>query len=500
METDKKEFILNNLLNNKKPIARFFKRDNYFYLYDTGTNKILECYEKEYDIVNNILFGTKMNKEYSPDEINSVVDLLIELINKEKIFLDFGERTEFYSNEHLHYFEDNVKNKLSQMTFEVTDSCNMRCGYCVYNDFVNYTRNHGGNIMTIDVAQKGIDLLEGSSSKLDQVSIGFYGGEPLLNFKLIKDTVDYAKSKLSKKISFTITTNGLLLNDEIIDFLFENRFSILISLDGPFEIHDFYRKDKSGKGTFSTVIKNLKKVVQKYVNNEDKLLLSMVYAPPFSGKKIDYIKSLWDRYPWLERVLPSITYPENSTIPIDRRDESSEDLPLADWAFDNYKKAFSNGNKPDQLSKAILDSSLYRLVIRKIYNEPNEFIYPNGCCVPGARKVMVGFNGEIALCEKAHGLPKIGNVFNGIDYKMVEKIFITDYLNNSKEDCSKCWAKKLCNLCYLYAFNDNEFSIIKKRRQCENVRNSKMFLIHYFVRLLDINKEAFNYMKVITYS
>ena len=156
---------------------------------------------------------------------------------------------------------------LLQMILGVTEECNLACRYCVFSDVYSNTRNSSPKKMTIQTAKKALDyymqLLE-EGKKYNPVrdpSLGFYGGEPLLNFDLIRQSVTYLlETYPDEKISYHITTNGTLLTDEIIDFLIKNRFSISISLDGPENEHDRNRVYANGKGTFKDVIKNIKKI------------------------------------------------------------------------------------------------------------------------------------------------------------------------------------------------------------------------------------------------
>ncbi len=144
------------------------------------------------------------------------------------------------------------------ITLQVTQNCNLHCSYCAYSG--NYeNRSHKALNMDIETAKKGIDYLIEHSPDNEIVDIGFYGGEPLLTFNLIKECVAYAEKKAEgKNMMFNLTTNGTLIKPEMIDFFEKHNVSITISIDGPREIHDLNRKfAHSGTGSFDIMMKNL---------------------------------------------------------------------------------------------------------------------------------------------------------------------------------------------------------------------------------------------------
>lgn len=134
--------------------------------------------------------------------------------------------------------------------------------------------------MSLDTAKKSIDFLSNHSIDAKEIGIGFYGGEPLIEFELIKEIVAYAKEVFTgKPILFSMTTNGSLLNEEIIKFLKENGFNLMISLDGPKEVNDQNRIFPDGSGTFDVVMNNIKLIAKLYPTYANELSISMVMDP-----------------------------------------------------------------------------------------------------------------------------------------------------------------------------------------------------------------------------
>ncbi len=185
--------------------------------------------------------------------------------------------------------QSSIKN-LKQLTTEVTQACNLRCKYCVYGDFYPFQRKHSSKRIEPFVIEEGInyvyELINARNYK--EFQIGFYGGEPLLYFDLIKDIVSYVQKKFKGwKISFYLTTNGTLITKGMVEFFIKNRFNLAISLDGPKENHDVKRITPSGEGSFEKVYESLrliKEIDEKYFFS--KVSFSCVFSLDLSFKHL----------------------------------------------------------------------------------------------------------------------------------------------------------------------------------------------------------------------
>ncbi|WP_336247428.1 radical SAM protein [Methanothrix soehngenii] len=144
------------------------------------------------------------------------------------------------------------------------------CRYCSFSDFYEYNRGYSDKYMDFDTAKKAIDyfislLNEGKKyNPIRKPALGFYGGEPLLNFGLIKKCIEYIESIYNDyEIIYTITTNGSMLDKKRANWLMEHDFIIFVSLDGPEDEHDRLRIYENGKGSFRDVIKNVTRIIRK---------------------------------------------------------------------------------------------------------------------------------------------------------------------------------------------------------------------------------------------
>ncbi|MCP5101998.1 MAG: radical SAM protein [bacterium] len=510
-ESQRFSSIFKKLWQGDKPIVKLFRTEYGGYLYDPGTNKILGCGDVEYKLVENLISKDidqaveEVLSETTEEQFSEAAQKLVDAVEKEKILLTKSEGISFVTK-HYGHLEELCNDSLGQLILETTESCNLRCGYCIYNQFVPESRGHGTRHMELSTAFAAIDYLAVHGSHNEDIAVTFYGGEPLLRFSFIQSCVDYArKVNKGKKVRFSITTNATLITPEIAAYLAKEKFGVNVSIDGPQEIHDSYRVDTEGKGTFSRAIKGLKLLVDALGDRAKAMMqLRMVYAPPFSEGKLNAIAGMWDEYPWLEGIVPSITYPHPGSVPPEISAEPgafAEDLSMMDWAHDKYIADYKDKKESHPLIKGMIVQALVRVFKRPIYIDSMKEIYLNGCCLPAVRKIFVSVQGDIHLCERVNtDAPVLGNVKTGIDYERMKRIYIREYGEKSLDDCSKCWGQRLCGSCYLDGYSGHEFDLKKKRGRCRAHLYSAKKGLELYTTLLKIDPEGLNYISDIDFS
>jgi len=488
-----------------KPIAALFKTTSMHYLYDTGSNKVLQCESHVYNLLEYLLsldvktaiigYKGKFGVELFIDAAMKIKDA----VESEGILLSTGA-IQFGLGDHYGKFVEQIAHSLGMITLEITENCNLRCDYCLYNPHVEHAREHTAKEMTLETALKGIDYLKQHSSNKKKVAITFYGGEPLLRFDFIRLCVSYAQSIFKdKKLEFSLTTNGTCFTPEIVEYLYKKRFTVIVSIDGPEEIHDSNRRDIHGKGSFLRAIAGLKMLVEQYKEKaSERILLSMVYAPPFSENKINRIASLWDEYPWIPKSMGvNITYPSEGTLSPGKysAQDLEEDKELNDWGIEMFKQKYSGVKEIHPIASSIEEKKLAMFMQRRIFNSPFDKYFLNGCCLPGVRKLFISTDGTFRVCEKiSFKAPVIGNVSTGIDVESIKKNYIDEYENQCLPICSKCWAIRLCSLCYIHGFDKGNIDINKKLRACGAEKFLKAKLIKLFAALTENDPSALDYL------
>jgi uncharacterized protein len=490
---------------NLKPFVKLFQTEFGNYLYDPGTNKLLKCNDLVYSVI----------QQFQINDIRHAIVYLFSTFKKDLLLEGFREITDAIENQNifrsdpekiyfdsLHFsnLENEINENLGQLILEITEDCNLRCGYCIYNDMVEDARNHGNEEMELSIAYKAIDFIGSHSLKNETPAITFYGGEPLLRFSFIQKCVEYSHKVFEgKNVGFAITTNGTTVTPEIARFLARENFGVTLSIDGPKEIHNDYRVFRNGIGTFESAMKGLKNLVEAYGEEAEKLInLSMVYTPPFSSRRLDQIASLWEDYPWIGNIPAGITYPHEGSIPQERivtKDYLTENKSMLQWAIDSYFESYSHEEQINPLVKSIIDAFLVKIFMRPIFDMPVYNIHLNGCCVPGARKIHVSTDGYISVCERVNNAsPYLGHIDKGIDLNTVKRVYIEEYAEKSLIQCANCWAHRLCTICYTDTFSNRKYDAKRKAEICETVRNNTVEQLKLYSRLLSINPEGLNYL------
>lgn len=404
------------------------------------------------------VFKTNKGNYYFYNDKTGLVDKIRD--KQEEIY--YG--TEQYEHKVLHKKEINAmleKNVTKQLILNVTEDCNMRCKYCVYSG--NYTNNrvHSKAYMREETAIKAVakylQCFE-KQRKYDissQPIVSFFGGEPLLNFNLIKYVVDYIKSNYLGNVVFAITTNGTLLREDIIDFLVRNKFDLTISLNGDKEENDRLRVFENGKGTYDIIKEKLFYLYKNYLDYyKEKVYFSVVYD---TGTNLLELEAFFATNELVENKLSSFSEVVSS---------------FTDW-YDQYTEEdkIKFVQRRNELKKKFLDeiycgvslnpvikkmfADMYVLILNRRFGEAmkeNKILPYTGACMPGT-KVNVGYDGNLYLCEKVNCANPIGDVDGWFNAEKIKDL-LNDY-NKVGEKCINCPIRSLCPLCYRILMDGN---------------------------------------------
>lgn len=473
------------------------------YYYDVGTGKILECEEDVFAILKALeesnSFDSILNLGIQEDALLNALGILKCTVDKENImkappFIQMiGPQTI--------QLEDHVNENLSQLTLEITQRCNLRCKYCIYQDkngkFRNFNKEHD---MDFNTAKKAIDYAIQHSAGKD-FHLTFYGGEPLLNFDLIRQCVEYLQSKkMNDNIFYSLTTNlTLLTEDKAKYFASIPNFSIVCSLDGDRQTHDENRVTIDNKGSFDLAIKGLKNLVQAYEREKvGQILINMVICEPYTTEKFDRIQNFIENCPYIFQEMTImysyVDYGDSSATDANLSLSKNEALeywnPLEKWE----KEKSVNSNRRNLFSSYNTARGFIKLHNRELSNMPIQDYLFNGCCIPGSRKLYVTTRGNFQVCERIGEGPIIGNVDIGMDFKVLHEKFVDEYNRESSTDCSDCWAVRLCNLCYARCYNKNGIDINVKRNKCFHDRRMAEYCLSEYHRILEEDPKSLEYL------
>lgn len=368
-------------------------------------------------------------------------------------------------------------NGFRQLVLMITEECNIRCKYCVYSGNYSNTREHNNSSMSVDTAKKAVKqyLLSFKDVKYKNPfltpSIGFYGGEPLLNYQLIKEVVQYCKEIYPNNIQFNTTTNAVLLDEEKIMFFASNNFALSISLNGDKEEHDRLRVFRNGDGTFELMSKNLNKIrllYPEYYKSNCSIIITFDTKTNLTNLN-NFIADNKNILPTVARINPV------SNLFTDWYDQYSEEDKL------NHKnellelrELYSKQLKEDEVNPLLTNLfglDYFRILNRILNIKPEQlrpkFLKYTGACVPGT-KLAVNCNGDLICCERVSESITIGNVDSWIDYDKVSDI-ICKYNSIITKECSSCPIQRLCDLCYSHFTNGNGEFVKPSGFSCEKI-------------------------------
>ncbi len=460
---------------NEYGIYKLFSTPIRRYVYDTNKNRIVAISKELYDYL-----------DKGGDKSDTICDELKKLQSIELLSNKLPQKIEHNVSQEIDYY---LNNKVESITLQLTQKCNFRCAYCIYSEESSpYQRSHSDMEMTEELVEASIDFLFQHSRDSETVNIGLYGGEPFLKFNLIKHAVNYVeKNYYGKKVTFSITTNGSLLTDDIIDFLIEHEIHPMISLDGTKEIHDKYRHfEKNGNGTYEIVSKNMSRIKDKNFDFFRKLKLSTVVDPQHDLKEInDFLNYYYDNYNISALIsLLSDSYDTTKTYIPNTYKETQNDERVKTFL---YLLGYVDDGGVSPITANLIESIVSLSESLKKEHSFSLQTSPGGPCIPGALRLFVSADGTFYPCEhvsERSEIMKIGSINSGFNIEKIMKIL--NVANITEEQCKQCWAYHQCYQCAKFCDNDTELSAPKRLMECISVKNSVESFIRYYLMLKEV--------------
>lgn len=359
----------------------------------------------------------------------------------------------------------------SMLILIVTEDCNFRCKYCVYSGVYDNQRKHNSSVMSLETAHKAVenylaflDRLRKNNLNISPV-IGFYGGEPLLNFDLIRYVVTLTDSRYPGKTRYSITTNASLLTPDIIDFFVSHNFTLTISLNGGKDENDRNRVFANGTGTYEIIMGKIAYIKHHYPSFfSERLIISSVYD---SGTNLEEFNRFFEAPMWKE--IPLIVMPVSMLFSEwyeqygSQKNRAMRETLLA-WQ-DLYYNHLVSDEHISKLEKSLFASQVLRILLRRTETLPLFTPFTN-TCIPGT-KVAVAPNGNLFCCEKMNYSRPIGTAENWIDEEFVLKL-INDYNSGLGPQCINCPISRVCPICYSQVFDANGNVCPPSKRTCDN--------------------------------
>lgn len=406
-----------------------------------GYNIVIDVHSGGIHIVDDVAYDI-LDIVNSFDSLSlSTIQSLEDKYNKDVITESFNELKELYddgvlfSNDDYEKFSNMmISSPVKAMCLHVAHDCNLRCKYCFAS-----TGDFGVGRKLLDAAtgKKAIDFLLEHSKGRKNIELDFFGGEPLMNMEVVKIVVDYARSKekeFNKNFRFTITTNGILLDDNYTDFINKEMSNVVLSIDGRPDVNDLMRPSINGKGSYDIIMPKYKKLVEKRrenTNDFDQYYVRGTYTKhnlDFSKDVLHLNDAGFDQI----SVEPVVSDP-NMDYAI-----TESDLPTICDEYDNLALEIIKRKKDGQAINFfhfMIDLEQGPCAIKRLRG-----------CGSGNEYVAVTPDGDIYPCHQFVGMDdwKMGSVYNDtFDLEMKEMFAKSNVYN--KPECKKCWAKFYCS-------------------------------------------------------
>ncbi|MEE5992237.1 MAG: thioether cross-link-forming SCIFF peptide maturase [Oscillospiraceae bacterium] len=348
----------------------------------------------------------------------------------EEIASLYEEKILFSPDDYEKFAKFTTASPIKSMCLHISHDCNLRCQYCFAStgDF-----GTGRKLMPLEIGKKAIDFLLENSGNRKNLELDFFGGEPLMNFGVVKEIVAYGRERekeYGKTFRFTITTNGTMLNDDSIDFINREMSNVVLSIDGRKEVNDRMRPTAGGKGTYDIILPKFKKLVDGRSKDKD-----WYVRGTFTKYNLDFSEDVFSLYEAgfdqisVEPVVCDPKYPYAIT---------EEDLPQI---FTEYEKLAQRLLAQDRAGKHF---NFFHFMI-DLNQGPCAVKRLRGCGC-GNEYVAVTPDGDIYPCHQFVGMEeyKMGSLEDGTFNREMQTDFAKAHIYN-KPSCKDCWARFYCS-------------------------------------------------------
>ena len=408
-----------------------------------GLNIVLDVCSGGVHLVDEIAYDMiALYEEKSREEILAALEKKYdgrEDVKREDLENCYGEITalkesgQLFSEDSFEPMAGDLKKRTSgvvkALCLHVAHTCNLNCSYC----FASQGKYHGDRaVMSFEVGKQALDFLMDHSGSRRNLEVDFFGGEPLMNFDVVKRLVAYARSvekERGKNFRFTLTTNGLLIDDDVIDFANRECANVVLSLDGRKEIHDRFRKDYAGNGSWDRIVPKFRKLVEARGGKNYYMRGTFTHANP------DFLK---DIQTMLDLGFTELSMEPVVCAPEDPSALTAEDLPIVMAQYEELARLLvrrRREGRPFTFYHYMIDLSGGPCVYKRISG-----------CGSGTEYMAVTPWGDLYPCHQVVGEEefRLGDVWKGVENEAVREEFAACNVY-AREECRTCWARLYCS-------------------------------------------------------
>ncbi|MCI5192952.1 MAG: SPASM domain-containing protein [Candidatus Electrothrix sp. AU1_5] len=429
----------------KKPYHLFQYRDNKYAIH-IDSSSVIRLDDPGYDALSFLL------KHDTPDEMGAFLSQKYDEATVQSVVQEIGvlKANGFFFEPAVRYDEEQQKKYLERysklpsqsITLFLAEKCNLQCGYCFVRE--NKVLDHG-QLMSWDVAKQSIDFAFRRAENIDNVNIVFFGGEPLLNKKVLYKAVAYGEElaqQQGKEVNYSMTTNATLMDTEMIQYIIQHKIAVLISLDGAKEVHDSIRPFANSQASSHDVtVKNIQELMKQGSAVSVRCTISSRYLD-----RIEQYRFFRDLGVAKIIMEPCVGTSEHNS-PFDVEEPENATLQKQDDYF--LDKILEQLGRKEQ----VLYNPWDFLLMHIHYKERQ---MP---CSAGRDNASVSVDGKLYPCPRYVGMDEyiLGDIWTGLDQEKYES-YLSGYLHTTKK-CENCWAVNFCTgYCpWLVSLDNGEF-------------------------------------------
>ena len=386
---------------------------------------VIELYpkKKEEVIVAELLLKYKDREDVTEEELKLCIEDVKALIEAKKLY------TEDTFEDMAGTFKERSGNVIKALCLHVAHTCNLNCSYC----FASQGKYHGERaVMSFEVGKQALDFLMDNSGTRRNLEVDFFGGEPLMNWDVVKQLVEYARNvekERGKNFRFTLTTNGMLIDDDVIDFANREMSNVVLSLDGRKEIHDRERVDYAGNGSYDRIVPKFQKLVESRGGKDYYMRGTFTHANPDFTKDVFHMTDLGFKELSMEPVV---------SAPDDPAALTPEDLEIVKEQYEILAKEMIKRNKEGNgftFYHYMIDLTAGPCIYKRISG-----------CGSGTEYMAVTPWGDLYPCHQFVGEEeyKLGDIWNGVTNNDLREEFRSCNAY-ARPECKDCWAKLYCS-------------------------------------------------------
>ena len=386
---------------------------------------VIELYpkKKEEVIVAELLLKYKDREDVTEEELKLCIEDVKALIEAKKLY------TEDTFEDMAGTFKERSGNVIKALCLHVAHTCNLNCSYC----FASQGEYHGERaVMSFEVGKQALDFLMDNSGTRRNLEVDFFGGEPLMNWDVVKQLVEYARNvekERGKNFRFTLTTNGMLIDDDVIDFSNREMSNVVLSLDGRKEIHDRERVDYAGNGSYDRIVPKFQKLVESRGGKDYYMRGTFTHANPDFTKDVFHMTALGFKELSMEPVV---------SAPDDPAALTPEDLEIVKEQYEILAKEMIKRNKEGNgftFYHYMIDLTAGPCIYKRISG-----------CGSGTEYMAVTPWGDLYPCHQFVGEEeyKLGDIWNGVTNNDLREEFRSCNAY-ARPECKDCWAKLYCS-------------------------------------------------------